>query len=195
MTKWKQPTDLPLLHSFLRFCGYYLRFIKKYSIIVRPLTELCEGYPPTQKKKRPKTTPEKIYYKVHEPFGDRWDGSCSEAFHKIIQCLTNSPVPVFADPLKPYVLHIDAGLQGLGAVLNQECQEGIRPVAFTSCKLSAPERNYPVHQLEFLALKWAVVDKFHNYLYGAQFTVKTDNPLTYILTTAKLNTTGHCWLW
>ncbi len=92
----------------------------------------------------------------------------------------------FSDPTKPYILHIDASFHGLGAVLNQEYPEGLRPVAFASRKLSASEKNYPVHQLEFLALKWAVVDKFHDYLYGAQFTVRTDNnPLTYILTTAK----------
>ena len=36
------------------------------------------------------------------------------------------------------------------------------------------ERNYPVHKLEFLALKWAITDKFHDYLYGAAFQVFTD---------------------
>lgn len=40
-----------------------------------------------------------------------------------------------------------------------------------------------------------MVDKLHNYLYGATFVVKTDNnPLTYLLSTAKLDTTGHRWL-
>lgn len=195
VTRWKRPTDLPSLQSFLGFCGYYRKFIKNYSIIVRPLTELCKGYPPTQKKQKSTSSSDKTYYKVKEPFGDRWDQSCSEAFQKIIHCLTNTPVLAFSDPTKPYILHIDASFHGLGAVLNQEYPEGLRPVAFASRKLSASEKNYPVHQLEFLALKWAVVDKFHDYLYGAQFTVRTDNnPLTYILTTAKLNATGHRWL-
>ena len=195
VTRWKQPTDLPSLQSFLGFCGYYRRFIKNYSIIVRPLTELCKGYPPTQKKRKSSSSPEKTYYKINEPFGNRWDQYCSEAFQKIIHCLTQAPVLAFADPTKPYILHVDASFQGLGAVLNQEYPDGLRPVAFASRKLSASEKNYPVHQLEFLALKWAVADKFHDYLYGAQFTVRTDNnPLTYILTTAKLNATGHRWL-
>lgn len=40
-----------------------------------------------------------------------------------------------------------------------------------------------------------MVDKFHDYLYGVKFTVRTDNnPLTYVLTSAKLNATGHRWL-
>uniref|UniRef100_A0A3B3I428 Gypsy retrotransposon integrase-like protein 1 n=1 Tax=Oryzias latipes TaxID=8090 RepID=A0A3B3I428_ORYLA len=195
VAKWKQPTDLPSLQSFLGFCGYYRRFIKGYSIVVRPLTELCKGYPPTQKKNKSGKTPVKFYHKVNEPFGERWDESCTEAFQQILQCLTNAPVLAFADPSKPYVLHVDASFHGLGAVLNQEHPEGLRPVAFASRKLSSAERNYPVHQLEFLALKWAVVDKFHDYLYGAQFVVRTDNnPLTYVLTTAKLNATGHRWL-
>ena len=52
-----------------------------------------------------------------------------------------------------------------------------------------------MHKLEFLALKWAITDKFHEYLYGAEFQVFTDNnPLTYILTTAKLDATGHRWV-
>ncbi len=68
-------------------------------------------------------------------------------------------------------------------------------IAYASRKLSATEQRYPTHQLELLALKWAVVDKFHDYLYGLKFIVRTDNnPLTYVLTTAKLNATGHRWL-
>lgn len=81
---------------------------------------------------------------------------------------------------------MDASSRGLGAVLNQEYPEGLRPVAYASRKLSTAEKRYPIHQVEFLALKWAVVDKFHNYLYDAKFTVQTDNnPLTYVLTSAR----------
>ena len=46
-----------------------------------------------------------------------------------------------------------------------------------------------------MALKWPVCDRFHEYLYGRNFGVFTDNnPLTYILTTAKLDTTGQRWV-
>ncbi len=137
----------------------------------------------------------KVYLKDSEPFGERWDKSCTDAFHHIIHCLTHAPVLAFANPQHPYILHVDASLKGLGAVLYQEHPEGLRPVAFASRKVSSAERNYPIHQLEFLSLKWAVVDKFHDYLYGARFTVRTDNnPLTYVLSTAKLNAVGHRWL-
>uniref|UniRef100_A0A672J9G5 Reverse transcriptase/retrotransposon-derived protein RNase H-like domain-containing protein n=1 Tax=Salarias fasciatus TaxID=181472 RepID=A0A672J9G5_SALFA len=114
-------------------------------------------------------------------FWYRWDQACTDAFESIKHRLTNAPVLAFADPSKPYVLHVDASLAGLGAVLYQEHPEGLRPVAFASRKLSSSERNYPIHQLEFLSLKWAIVEKFHDYLYGARFTVRTDNnPLTYV---------------
>lgn len=136
-----------------------------------------------------------VYLDEKDLFGARWDQSCSDTFRKIKHCLTNAPVLAFADPSKPYVLHVDTSLAGLGAILYQEHPDGLKPVAFTSQKLGSSEKNYPVHQLEFLSLKWAVVKKFYDYLYGACFTVCTDNnPLTYILTSAMLNAVGHCWL-
>lgn len=49
--------------------------------------------------------------------------------------------------------------------------------------------------INFLALKWAVTEKFTDYLYGSDFTVVTDsNPLTYLLTSAKLDATSYRWL-
>ena len=52
-----------------------------------------------------------------------------------------------------------------------------------------------MHKLEFLTLSWVVVKKFHVYLYGSTFNVYTDNnPLTYVLTTAKLAAASHCWV-
>ena len=70
-----------------------------------------------------------------------------------------------------------------------------RVIAFASRSLSNTEKNYPAHKLEFLALKWAITDRFHEYLYGGQFDVYTDNnPLTYILTSAKLDATGQRWV-
>ena len=85
---------------------------------------------------------------------------------------------------------------GLGAVLYQIDDSGHqRVIAYVSHSLSNTERNYPAHKPEFLALKWAVADRFHEYLYGGQFDVYTDNnPLTYILTLARLDATGQCWV-
>ena len=62
--------------------------------------------------------------------------------------------------------------------------------------MTVSEIDYAPHKLEFLALKWAVTDKFKEYLYGEnKFEVYTDNnPLTYILTTAKLDACGQRWV-
>ena len=108
---------------------------------------------------------------------------------------TESPILAYADFKAPFVLHIDASGVGLGAVLYQVQDGQKRVIAYASISLSRSERNYPVHKLEFLALKWAITDEFHEYLYGAEFQVYTDNnPLTYVLTTAKLDATGHRWV-
>lgn len=58
--------------------------------------------------------------------------------------------------------------------------------------LTPAERNNITHKLAFLALKWVVVDKLNDYLYGADFVVKANNnPLTYVFTNAKIDATGY----
>ena len=93
-------------------------------------------------------------------------------------------------------LHTDASERGLGAVLYHKQDHGTDGViAYSSCTLLKSEKNYDAHKLEFLALKWSVTERFHEYLYGGHFEVYTDNnPLTYILTTAKLDMTGQGWV-
>ena len=88
---------------------------------------------------------------------------------------------------------MDASTTGLGAVLYQKQEDSKeRIIAYASHTLNRAERNYDAHKLEFLELKWAVTHKFHEYLYGATFNVFTNNnPLTYILSTAKLDAMGH----
>ena len=96
-------------------------------------------------------------------------------------------------------MHTDASQDGLGAVLYQEDEEGqLRVIGYGSRTLTPAEKGYHMHvgKLEFLALKWSICDHFRDYLYYAQhFTVFTDNnPLTYVLSTAKLNATGYRWI-
>ncbi len=96
------------------------------------------------------------------------------------------------------MLHTDASEQGLGAVLYQQQESRLRVIGYSSRTLTPAERRYKLHsgKLEFLALKWAVCEKFRDYLfYAPHFTVFTDNnPLTYVLKTAKLNGVGHRWV-
>ncbi|KAL6488151.1 hypothetical protein MHYP_G00047770 [Metynnis hypsauchen] len=191
---WPSPTNLKELRSFLGFAGYYRRFIQNYSNIVRPLNDLTAGYPPLRKTDKQKKTSGE-YFKPREPFRKRWTDTCQTTFKTIIDKLTTAPVLGFANPKLPYILHTDASTTGLGAALYQE-QEGVmRVIAYASRGLSKSESHYPAHKLEFLVLKWAVSEKFADYLYGVSFTVVTDsNPLTYLLTTAKLDATSYRWL-
>ena len=98
-----------------------------------------------------------------------------------------TPILVYADFGKPFKLHTNASVLGLGDVLYQ-VQEGVEKVnSYASRSLTKSETKYPVHKLEFLCLKWVITEQFHEYLYGNTFDVYTDNnSLTYVLTTAKL---------
>ena len=101
----------------------------------------------------------------------------------------------YANYKNPFKLHTDASERVLGAVLYQKHDDDIDyMIAYAGCTLSKSEKNYAAHIFEFLALKWSVTDRFHEYLYSGDFEIYTDyNPLTYILTTAKLDATGQRW--
>lgn len=91
---------------------------------------------------------------------------------------------------------MDASFGGLRAVLSQEQDGKVRPIAYASRGLRPPERNmsnYSSMKLEFLALKWAMTEKFREYLLGHKCTIYTDNnPLSH-LSSAKLGATEQRW--
>ena len=97
----------------------------------------------------------------------------------------SSPVLAFADYTKDSLLETDTSKEGLGVVLSQkQADTHYHPVAYGSQALTAYEKNYHPTKLEFLALKWAVMEHFKEYLLYQPFLVRTDNnPLTYIMTT------------
>ena len=109
------------------------------------------------------------------------------AFEALKQACMNSPVLAFADYTKDF---------WLGAVLSQKQEDGwFHLVAYGSWALTTHEKNYHSTKLEFLALKWAGMEHFKEYLLYQPFLVKTDNnPLTYIMITPNLDTTGHQWV-
>ena len=66
--------------------------------------------------------------------------------------------------------------------------------------MNETEQRYHSNKQEFLALKWAITEQFHEYLspYGKnrnEFVVRTDNnPLTYIFTSTNLDAAGQRWV-
>lgn len=183
---WKTPTTPQEVHSFLGFAGYYRKFIKDFSKIARPLTNLIPSLG-RGKKKSKRCKDQKTNW--------TWGPSQEEAFNKIKDILTSPPILTYPDYHLPFEVHTDASHDGLGAVLCQKQCNQMKVIAYASRCLNKSEKNYPAHKLEFLAMKWAVTEKFKDYLYDHKFTVMTDNnPLTYVLTSAKLDATGHRWL-
>ena len=91
----------------------------------------------------------------------QWTEECEELFCKLKELCSNTPVLAYPDYTKNFKLYTHASESGLGAVLTQVQEDR------------------------------SVTDQFHEYLYGGTFDVYTDNnPLTYILTNAKLDAIG-----
>ena len=145
---WPVPQHLKELKAFLGFCGYYRKFIKGYSSIMKPLNDLTSGYPPLRKHPKSKERSGQ-YYHPKEPFLNRWTPACQQAFEMIISKLTTSPVLAFANPALPYILHTDASSSGLGAALYQEQEGQLRVIAYASRGLSHSESRYPAPSLSF----------------------------------------------
>ena len=187
VTEWPAPTTLKELRAFLGFASYYRRFVEGFAKLAAPLHRLvgeCQG---SRSQPKPKLTAITPY----------WNADCATAFQELKRRLTTAPVLAYADFKLPFVVEIDASYHGLGAVLSQEQEGRRRPIAFASRGLRKSERNmnnYSSMKLEFLALKWAVTEKFREYLLGHSFTVYTDNnPLSYVQTTAKLAAVEQRW--
>ena len=182
---WPTPTNVDSIRTFLGFVGYYRKFVKDFAKLARPLNDLLAGEVCKKRSRR-----------KHKQIKEwQWTQKEADAFQTLKQKLLEPPILAYPEYRQPFILHVDACGTGLGAVLCQTQFGKERVIAYASRALSKSEQVYPAHKLEFLALKWAVTDKFKDYLYGHTFEVLTDNnPLTYVLTTAKLDATGHRWL-
>ena len=177
----QKPETVGDVRKVLRFLSYYRQYIQDFSRIAKPLYDLMAGPDPLVGNHRV-----------------TWTDEHQERLDLLIHQLTSPPVMAFPDFTKPFVLHTDASQEGIGAVLYQEQDGKLRVLGYASRTLTPAEKNYHMHagKLEFLALKWAITEKFRDYLYYApSFTVYTDNnPLTYILSSAKLSAVGHRWV-
>ena len=111
--------------------------------------------------------------------------------------LRPAPVLCYVDFKEPFILETDALQDGLGAILSQKQNGKVRVIAYASRGLRNAEKHancYSSKKLELLALKWAVVDKFRDYLQGSKFHVYTDNnPMVYLMSKSKLPATEQKW--
>lgn len=114
VSNWKLPCDVTEVRSFLGFCRYYQRFVKRFAQLPAPLHQLVVNAIKTAKINSKMPT---------ELLSNMWTEECDRSFVELKRMLMSVPVLAFADFTKPFVLEVDASHQGLGVVLSQE-QEG-----------------------------------------------------------------------
>lgn len=185
VTHWRCPGTVSELRTFLGFASYYRRFVEGFAKLAAPLHRLVAEVGGSKSGKHRKQSLTHV-----------WTEQCQMAFEALKRKLTSAPILAYADFSKPFILEVDASYGGLGAVLSQDFEGKVRPIAYASRGLRPSERNmtnYSSMKLEFLALKWAMVEKFREYLLGHKCIVFTDNnPLSH-LATAKLGATEQRW--
>ncbi|PIK46894.1 putative transposon Ty3-I Gag-Pol polyprotein [Apostichopus japonicus] len=181
--QWPVPEDAGELSSFLGLASYYRRFVPGFATLAGPLHALVGS----SRKKAGKRSKSDFV----------WTSESDESFQKLKTLLSTAPVLAYPKFGSEFVLEVDASLKGLGACLLQANDDGkLHPIAYASRGLRGAERNYPdfsSFKIELLALKWAVTEKFKEYLMGSHCKVYTDNnPLSH-LQTAQLGATEQRW--
>ena len=198
---WPVPSNAKELHSFLGLASYYHQFIPNFTCIAKCLHQLVglTNVKKTKGKRKEVISLEELKNKPDVTLPKFvWASEHQKAFDALKLALTTAPVLGYPDFEREYIIKTDASLRGLGAVLSQVDHQGkTHIIAYTSQTLRPSERsmhNYSSAKLELLALKWAVIEKFRDYLLGSKFTVYTNNnPLAYIQT-SKLDASQICWL-
>lgn len=145
------PTGVKSLQRFLGMAGFYRHFIPHCADLARPLHQLLRK-------------------------GAHWSWTNMEqaAFQALSEAIADTARLRLPDLNLPFTVQTDASDYGLGAVLLQEYQGMLYPLAFASHTLSGAERNYTVTEKECLAIVFAL-KKFDMYLDGAAFTIQTDH--------------------
>ena len=151
VAKWPRPQHVSELCSFLGFASYYRWFVEGFATLAGPLHKLVAELAGTRSRKG-----------SGQALGSAWTLRCEQSFEALKEKLTSAPVLAYADFSRPFILEVDASYSGLGEVLSQETEGGVRPIAYASRGLRPTERNmtnYSSMKLEFLALKWAMSEK------------------------------------
>ncbi len=131
--EWPQPTNVKEMQSFLGFANYNRRFIKDYSKISAPLSDL--------------TKKDQEY---------KWEEKHTKAFKELKKCFENPPLLKTFDPEKPLRIETDASDLAIGACITQQHEGRWHPLAYHSRKMTPAEQGYDIHDKELLAIVEAV---------------------------------------
>jgi hypothetical protein len=171
ISAWPRPQDPSDIRSFLWLAGFYRRFIRHFSRIAAPLTDLL------------------VKGAIYE-----WTDRHNHAFHSLKYALTHAPILRPFDSSLPCTFDLDASDFAVGGVLLQGTgTDDLRPIAFESKRLNRAERNYSAGDREQLALVHAT-HKWRHYLLGRPVTVRTDHrPLLFPLKLEFMKSRHHWW--
>ena len=165
--EWRIPKSVKELMSFLGLANFYRKFVKGYSSMAAPLSNLTRNDTPWV-----------------------WGTKEQEAFDKLKEQFDEGKILIPFDSSKEIVVETDASDYAVGAVISRRDSEGrLRPIAFYSRKMTSAELNYEIHDKELLAIV-AAMEEWRVYLEGSTHPVKvlTDHKnLLYFTTTKKLN--------
>ena len=183
ITSWPAPKSYHDLQVFLGFANFYRRFIKNYSAVIRPLTDLFKGMQNGHKS---------------GPF--EWAQEQLAAFSELKRRFSSAPLLTHFDPSLPLLIETDASGFAIGAVLSQQrhttgSDAHWHPIAYYSRKMIPAETRYETHDGEMLAIVVAF-KQWRHYLEGAQtqITVKTDHDsLKSFMTKKELNKRQARW--
>ncbi|KAJ9534690.1 hypothetical protein QJQ45_013074 [Haematococcus lacustris] len=182
VAEWPEPQSLKDLQAFLGLANFFRRFIRDFSSVAAPLTDLTR-----QDEKAPKGVQHDA--RVRRAFVE--DARVRDAFHALKAALSSAPVLALPDFTKPFTVWTDASLLGTGGVLMQDG----RVVAFTSKKLTPAQVRYTTGEQELLAIVRAL-QEWRCYLDGAAgVTIVTDhNPLVYLASQQNLSRRMARWV-
>ncbi|GJY51236.1 putative reverse transcriptase domain-containing protein [Tanacetum coccineum] len=167
ITKWPRSTMVTEVRSFLGHAGYYRRFVKGFSRLALPLTQLM--------RKGKKFV---------------WTDERNESFEELKRRLVSTPILTLPSGSGGFQIYSDASKKGLGCVLMQHG----KVIAYASRQLKPYEVNYPTHDLELAAVVFAL-KIWRHYLYGEACDIFTDHKsLKYIFTQRELNMRQRRWL-
>jgi hypothetical protein len=165
--EWPTPKSITEVRSFHGLANFYRRFVKDFSTLVAPLTEVI-----------------KKNVRFH------WNADQENAFATIKERLCFAPVLTLPDFNKTFEIECDASGIGIGAVLMQDR----RPIAFFNEKLSGASLKYPTYDKELYALV-RVLETWQHYLWPRQFVIHIDHEsLKYLKGQGKLNQRHARWL-
>ena len=102
-----------------------------------------------------------------------WSPELTACIAETKQMIANAPALSLFDHSLPTYVTTDASDVGCGAYLSQYCGGVEKIIAYASKTFTAAERGYSVVEREALCCVWAV-EKWHVYLWGRRFTLRTD---------------------